>query len=95
MFRPEIAVVVDSGDRPPLIVAECVSRALRAEFHLTEAKEEKVRYWEAKKKEKAVNMQNPGSNQGGPWNKNKQNNRNNNKRKVNFSGNKNQNQRNQ
>ena len=44
MFRPEIAVVVDSGDRPPLTVAECVSRALRAGFHLTEAKEEKARY---------------------------------------------------
>ncbi|GMN62168.1 hypothetical protein TIFTF001_031251 [Ficus carica] len=43
MFRPEIVVVVDNGDRPPLTVAECVSRALRAEFHLTEAKEEKTR----------------------------------------------------
>ena len=44
MFRPEIAVVVDSGDRRPFTVAECVSRALQAEFHLTEAKEEKASY---------------------------------------------------
>ena len=39
MFGPEIAVVVDNGDRPPLTIAECVTRVLRAEFHLTKAKE--------------------------------------------------------
>ena len=44
MFRPEIAIVVDNGDRPPLTVAECVTRALRAKCHLTKAKEEKARY---------------------------------------------------
>ncbi|KAL5556308.1 hypothetical protein UlMin_038544 [Ulmus minor] len=35
MFRPELAVVIDSGDNPPTTIAECVDRALQEhEEHL-------------------------------------------------------------
>ena len=34
MFFPEIATLVDSGENPPTIVADCVSRAVRVEYHL-------------------------------------------------------------
>ena len=34
MFHPEIATVVDSGEIPPTIVADCIGRAVRAEYHL-------------------------------------------------------------
>ena len=48
MFRPELAVVIDSGDNPPTTVAECVDRALRAEYRLAQAKEERNRIFEAR-----------------------------------------------
>ncbi|GMN74473.1 hypothetical protein TIFTF001_053161 [Ficus carica] len=32
MFRSDLAVVISSGPHPPLTVAECVSRAIRAEY---------------------------------------------------------------
>ena len=32
MFCPDLAVVISSGPYPPLIVADCVNRAIRAEY---------------------------------------------------------------
>ncbi|GMN65280.1 hypothetical protein TIFTF001_034350 [Ficus carica] len=37
-MRKNIAVVINSGDRPPMTVAKCVERALRAVYHLAQAK---------------------------------------------------------
>ena len=53
MFRPEIVVVIDSGEIPPMTVAECVKRALHTEFHLAYAKQERAKFFEEKKKEKS------------------------------------------
>ena len=52
MFCPKLAVVIDSGDNPPTIFAECVDKALRAEYRLTQAKEEWNRIFEARKNQK-------------------------------------------
>ncbi|KAL5549569.1 hypothetical protein UlMin_004800 [Ulmus minor] len=57
MFRPELAVVIDSGDNPPTTVAECVDRALRAEYRLAQAKEERNRIFEARKNQKGQTKQ--------------------------------------
>ena len=63
MFRPEIATVVDSGERPPTTVADCVGRVVRAEYHLAQAKEERTKFWDAKKKEQAQAKQTQKGNQ--------------------------------
>ena len=63
MFRPEIDTVVDSGERPPTTVADCVGRAVRAEYHLAQAKEERTKFWDAKKKEQAQAKQTQKGNQ--------------------------------
>ena len=61
MFRPEIATLIDIGPIPPISVADCVSRALRAEYHLDQQKEEREEVWEARKKEKILaNASQPG-----------------------------------
>ncbi|GMN33520.1 hypothetical protein TIFTF001_048265 [Ficus carica] len=94
MFRPEIAVVIDSGEKPPTTVAECVERALRAEYRLAQAKQERAKFFEEKKKEKSQSKQNQGNqlnNQGNRSNPiGNHFNQNHNKRKGNFNGNKNQ-----
>lgn len=94
MFRSDIALVVDSGSQPPTTVADCVNRALRAEYHIAQSKEEKAKFWDAKKKEKTQNQQNKGNDQGAQANKlgrgSNQNNQNNNKRNGNFNNHKNQ-----
>ncbi|GMN57182.1 hypothetical protein TIFTF001_026274 [Ficus carica] len=61
MFRPEIVVVIDSGERLPTIVAECVERPLRAQYRLAQAKQEMVKFFEEKKKEKLQLKQNQGN----------------------------------
>jgi len=33
MFRPELALAIDSGSHPPSTVADCLERAMRAEYH--------------------------------------------------------------
>ncbi|MCQ7582457.1 retrotransposon gag domain-containing protein [Salmonella enterica] len=38
MFRSDIALIVDSGEDPPLTSASCISRALRAEHRLKQDK---------------------------------------------------------
>ena len=40
MFKPELAMAIDSGNYTPATVADCVERALRAEYRLAQVKEE-------------------------------------------------------
>ena len=57
MFRPDLTVIIDSGDHPPETVADCVGRALRAEYRLAQAKDERAKFFKAKKEEKAQSKQ--------------------------------------
>ena len=47
MFRPDIALNIDSGSSPPTTVADCLSRVLRAEHRLGMVKEDKAQYFKA------------------------------------------------
>ena len=38
MFKPELAMAVDSGNYTPAIIADCVERALRAEYLLARSR---------------------------------------------------------
>ena len=85
MLRPEIALIVDSGTAPPTTVADCVKRALRAEYHMKKEKESQPHRSEApnnNNNQSRGNFKNQGRSQGGQWN--------NNKRKGNFSHHRNQ-----
>ncbi|GMN19638.1 hypothetical protein TIFTF001_045216 [Ficus carica] len=84
MFRLDLAVVISSGPHPPLTVAECLSRAIRAEYWVGQNKEQRAKFFREKREEKAQAKQNqarPGQTsqqkgQGGPSgqnNNNKQN----------------------
>ena len=42
MFRPELALAVDSGPEPPTTVADCVARAIKAEYRLGQVKEDRA-----------------------------------------------------
>ncbi|GMN70446.1 hypothetical protein TIFTF001_039508 [Ficus carica] len=94
MFCPEIAVVIDSGERSPTTVAECVERALRDEYRLAKAKQERAKFFEEKKKEKSQSKQNQGNQPNIQRNRSNLNgnhpNQNHNKRKGNFNRNNNQ-----
>ncbi|GMN48353.1 hypothetical protein TIFTF001_017529 [Ficus carica] len=94
MFHPEIAVVIDSGERPPTIVAECVERALRVKYRLAQAKQDRANFFEEKKKYKLQSKQNQGNQPNSQGNRSNLNgnhsNQNHNKRKGNFNGNNNQ-----
>ncbi|KAL5578237.1 hypothetical protein UlMin_019936 [Ulmus minor] len=89
MFRPELAVVIDSGDNPPTTVAECVDRALRAEYRLAQAKEERNRIFEARKNQKGQTKQGYEMKPNSQVQRTNQYGNNNNKRKGNFGGQKN------
>ncbi|KAL5540684.1 hypothetical protein UlMin_043336 [Ulmus minor] len=89
MFRPELAVVIDSGDNPPTTVAECIDRALRAEYRLTQAKEERNRIFEARKNQKGQTKQGYEMKPNSQAQRTNQYGNNNNKRKGNFGGQKN------
>ncbi|GMN23867.1 hypothetical protein TIFTF001_047595 [Ficus carica] len=84
MFRSDLEVVISSGPHPPLTVAECVSRAIRAEYWVGQNKEQRAKFFKEKREEKAQakkNQARPGQTsqqkgQGGPSgqnNNNKQN----------------------
>ncbi|GMN58691.1 hypothetical protein TIFTF001_027797 [Ficus carica] len=83
MFRPDLAVVISSGPHPPLTVAECVSRAIRAEYWVGQNKEQRAKFFQGKREEKAQAKQNQAKQgqtsqkkgQGGPsgQNNNRQN----------------------
>ena len=91
MFRSDIATMVDVGDSAPSTVAECVDRAIRAEYRLAQEKEDKKKFFEERKKEKGQAKQSQDmaqkgqGNRGGP--NTPQSNNNKNKRKGNFRGN--------
>ncbi|GMN35727.1 hypothetical protein TIFTF001_042274 [Ficus carica] len=97
MFRSDLAVVISSGPHPPLTVAECVSRAIQAEYWVGQNKEQRAKFFKEKREEKAQAKQNqarPGQSsqqkgQGGPSgqnNNNKQYGNNQQKRKWNAGG---------
>ncbi|PON46318.1 hypothetical protein PanWU01x14_252650, partial [Parasponia andersonii] len=88
MFRPELAVVVDSGNNPPTTIVECIGRALRVEYDLAQAKEEQQKYFESKKNQCGQAKLNENNKQRGfgtqsGHNKNQNNNNNN---RNNYSG---------
>ncbi|GMN66860.1 hypothetical protein TIFTF001_035922 [Ficus carica] len=58
MFRSDLAVVISSGPHPPLTVAECVSRAIRAEYWVGQNKEQRAKFFKERKEEKAQAKQN-------------------------------------
>ena len=49
MFRPEIALAIESGGSSPTIVARCVERVVRIEYRMAQLKEERARNYEAKR----------------------------------------------
>lgn len=42
MFRPELTEIIDTGETPPKTVANCVDRALRAEYYLAKVKRKEL-----------------------------------------------------
>ncbi|GMN70966.1 hypothetical protein TIFTF001_054020 [Ficus carica] len=93
----DLAVVISSGPHPPLTVAECVSRAIRAEYWVGQNKEQRAKFFKEKREEKAQAKQNQAKQgqtsqqkgQGGPSgqnNNNKQYRNNQQKRKWNVEG---------
>ncbi|GMN58719.1 hypothetical protein TIFTF001_027808 [Ficus carica] len=53
MFSSDLAIVISSGPYPPTTVAECVSRAIRAEYWVGQNIEQQAKFFKAKKEEKA------------------------------------------
>ena len=58
MFRPDLAVVISSGSHPPLTVAECVSRTVRAEYWVGQNKAQRAKFFKEKNEENALAKQN-------------------------------------
>ena len=52
VLRPELTVLIESGENPPTTMADCVSRALRAEHRVNQSKEEQTKFYEAKRAQK-------------------------------------------
>ena len=52
MFLLELAMAIDSGNQPPVTIAECVVRVLRAEYRLAQVKEERSEFYKARKAKK-------------------------------------------
>ncbi|GMN62429.1 hypothetical protein TIFTF001_031500 [Ficus carica] len=96
MFHPDLAVVISSGPHPPLTVAECVSRAIRPEYWVGQNKEQRAKFFQENREEKAQAKQNQAKQgqtsqqkgQGGPsgQNNNRQYGSNQQKRKWNAGG---------
>ena len=66
MFRPEIALAIESGGSPPTIVAKCVERAICIEYRLAQLKEERAWNFEARRNQRKESGegQTKGSNRG-------------------------------
>ncbi|GMN52137.1 hypothetical protein TIFTF001_021291 [Ficus carica] len=58
MFRSDLAVVINSGPYPPTTVADYVSRAVRAEYWVGQNKEQRAKFFQEKREEKAQAKQN-------------------------------------
>ncbi|GMN65852.1 hypothetical protein TIFTF001_034915 [Ficus carica] len=54
MFRKDIAKQVSTGNSPPTLVADYISRAIRAEYWINQDKEVRAQIFKAKKEEKVV-----------------------------------------
>ncbi|GMN64999.1 hypothetical protein TIFTF001_034085 [Ficus carica] len=54
MFRTDIAKQVSSGSSPPILVSDCISRVIRAEYWINQDKEARAQFFKTKKEEKAV-----------------------------------------
>ena len=52
MFRPELALAVDSGPEPPSTVTDCVARAIRAEYRLGQVKDDWAQNFKARMEER-------------------------------------------
>lgn len=52
MFRSDLAVMINSGSYLSMIVANCVSRAIRAEYWVRQDREHRVQFYKAKKEER-------------------------------------------
>ena len=69
MFRPELAMAVDSGSEAPTTVANCVTQALRAEYRITQIKEERAQFHKARIEERNRDRKGNKKPQGGGNNK--------------------------
>ena len=58
MFKPELSMTIDSKNQPPVTVADCVERSMRAEYRLAQVKEEQAQFFKARKEEKTKEKQN-------------------------------------
>ena len=54
MFRADIAQQVSAGSSPPRTVADCVGRAVRAEYWIGRRKEATAQFFKSRKEEKAM-----------------------------------------
>ncbi|KAL5567827.1 hypothetical protein UlMin_024402 [Ulmus minor] len=52
MLRPDITLAIESGGSPPRTVAKFVERAIRIEYRMALVKEEKNKYYEAKRNQR-------------------------------------------
>ncbi|GMN33322.1 hypothetical protein TIFTF001_044781 [Ficus carica] len=96
MFRSDLAVVINSGPYPPTTVVDCVSRAVRAEYWVGQNREQRAKFFQEKREEKAQAKQiqarpsqaPPPKSRGGPsgQNNNRQYGSNQQKRKWNAGG---------
>ncbi|GMN18935.1 hypothetical protein TIFTF001_048557 [Ficus carica] len=57
MFRTDISKQVSAGSSPPTLVADCISRAMRAEYWINQDKEARAQIFKAKKEEKVMEKQ--------------------------------------
>ncbi|GMN67641.1 hypothetical protein TIFTF001_036701 [Ficus carica] len=53
MFRTDIAKQVSAGSSHPTLIADCISRAIRAEYWINQDKEVRAQIFKAKKEEKS------------------------------------------
>ncbi|GMN27937.1 hypothetical protein TIFTF001_049409 [Ficus carica] len=53
MFRADLAVVINSGQYRPTTVADCVSRAVRAEYWVGQNREQRAKFYQEKREESA------------------------------------------
>ena len=57
MFRTDIAKQVSAGSSPPTLVADCISRAMKAEYWINQDKEARAQIFKVKREEKVGEKQ--------------------------------------
>ncbi|KAL5580978.1 hypothetical protein UlMin_013420 [Ulmus minor] len=62
MFRPDIALAIENGGSLPTIVARCVERAVRIEYIMAQVKEERNKYFEAKRNQRKEGLESQAKN---------------------------------